>query len=59
MVATGTRYHTGISRNTVLLAFTSLFADVSSENALSDSADLPNRLSICLDVGARHALQEM
>jgi MFS family permease len=31
MATTGTRYQAGISRNTVLLAFTSLFADVSSE----------------------------
>ena len=31
MAATRTRYPAGISRNTVLLAFTSLFADVSSE----------------------------
>ncbi len=31
MAATGTGYHAGISRNTVLLAFTSLFADISSE----------------------------
>jgi MFS family permease len=31
MASTGTGYHAGISRNTVLLAFTSLFADISSE----------------------------
>jgi MFS family permease len=31
MAATGTRYLAGVSRNTVLLAFTSLFADISSE----------------------------
>lgn len=31
MAAMRTRYTTGISRNTVLLAFTSLFADISSE----------------------------
>jgi len=31
MVAMRTRYSAGISRNTVLLAFASLFADISSE----------------------------
>jgi MFS family permease len=31
MAATRTRYPAGISRNTVLLAFASLFADISSE----------------------------
>jgi len=31
MAAMPTRYPTGISRDTVLLAFTSLFADISSE----------------------------
>ena len=54
MAATETRYHTGISSR----VHESLRGCLVRE-CLSDSADLPNRLSICLDVGARHALQEM